>query len=52
MLIFDNIKAYISNDALMLSVAANEKLTFRFIIGTNVFKDNFAIISSVCKAKR
>jgi hypothetical protein len=32
-------------------VAANEKSTFRFFIGINFFKDNFAIISSVCKTK-
>jgi hypothetical protein len=52
---FYNIKAYLSNDALIaliLSVAAYEKSMLRFFIGTNFFKDNFAIISSVCKAKR
>jgi hypothetical protein len=53
MIIFDNIKAYISNDALILSVAAYEKSTFRFFfIETNFFKDNFATISAFSKAQR
>jgi hypothetical protein len=51
MILFDNIKAYISNNALILSVAAYEKAMFRFFIGTNFFKVHFAIISSVCKAQ-
>jgi hypothetical protein len=35
-----DIRAYIFNDALILSVAVYEKSTFRFFIGTNIFKDN------------
>jgi hypothetical protein len=49
-IIFYNIKAYISNDLLILSVAAYEKSMFCFFIGINFFKDNFAIISLVSKA--
>ncbi len=41
-----------TNDALILYAAAYEKLMFSFFIGTNFFKDNFVIISSVCNAKR
>ncbi len=40
-----------TNDALILSVAANDKLTFCFFIKTNFFKVNFAIISSACKVQ-
>jgi hypothetical protein len=40
-----------STDELILSVAAYEKSTFCFFIGTNFFKVNIVLISSVCKAQ-